>query len=372
MGKGRLWVGAGLATALLLSVNGTRAQDPLLSPGDLTKPSGTTLIQHETLPRPNGQPNGQTSEHKGNGHAEVGHYEDEEEGPSGGLYVIADYLLVRPRRRSFDYAIQDPRNDSTVGGNVLALDYDTQSNFRLAAGYRLCDGWEVGAVYTYIHSKDNQTAFPPAGGALFATLSAPLGLGNVDGAVASGSLDMDLVDVELAKGWNVCETLWLRLHGGARFASIQQEHNVFYDFTSTGLGGSVYSNPINFDGAGVRVGGEGHWRMGESGFSLFAKAAGSLLAGDFRNRVTQTINGGASTIVDVFDKYYTVIPVTELGLGVAWSTEHCRISLGYELANFFNMVDSVSFVEGASFGTIAHRTSDLSLEMLALSVGFFY
>ena len=105
---------------------------------------------------------------------------------------------------------------------------------------------------------------------------------------------------------------------------------------------------------------------------LHAKANTSLLTGNFRTRLSQSINGGTSTLIDVSDKFTKVVPITELGLGLAWQTDRIYVSVGYEIANFFNMVDSVDFVDGSSFGKIQHRQSDLSYDGLAVSVGLFF
>ena len=96
MRKGRWSLGAGLGMALLLSVNGARAQDLFPAPGNEGRPDSTTLIQHESLP----QPSGHAEEHNGHKHEEPAHHVEAEEEETGGLYVIADYLLVRPRRRA--------------------------------------------------------------------------------------------------------------------------------------------------------------------------------------------------------------------------------------------------------------------------------
>ena len=42
----------------------------------------------------------------------------------------------------------------------------------------------------------------------------------------------------------------------------------------------------------------------------------ALLSGQFRNFLTETNNNGAVSVVDVREKYYEVVPVTELGAGM--------------------------------------------------------
>ena len=105
---------------------------------------------------------------------------------------------------------------------------------------------------------------------------------------------------------------------------------------------------------------------------LYAQAHLSLLTGRFHTQLTQLAVGAASPLVDVDEKFDKVVPITELGLGLSWSTDHLQVRLGYELANFFNMVDSLDFVDGQSFGKISRKVSDISYDGLVFSVGVFF
>src|SRR5262249_27109471 len=176
---------------------------------------------------------------------------------------------------------------------------------------------------------------------------------------------------EAAKRIEINDCLTLRLSGGVRLAEIIQKLNAAYVGGTAGPQATLVQSPINFDGIGVRVGGEGWWKAW-GGLGLYAKAYGSLMSGDFRTRLTQTSNGGITPVVNVTDRFEKLVPVTELGLGLGWANEHVRVSVGWELTNFFGMVDSLDFVDSNSFGKIGHRVSDLSLEALVVSVGLFF
>lgn len=380
MRTGRLWIGAGLGMALLLSfnVNGARAQ----APEGLPPPAGAAgggasgpmagappVVRHETLAHPG------LEEHHEEGHE--GHVEEEHHDEGGGLYILADYLYLRARRRALDYAITDPVVNGSVQGTVSSLIWQNNSGYRLAGGYALNHGWEIGASYFYFHTTDNRLAAAPTGGALFATLTAP-GIDQVSTAAATSSLNMDVIDVEAAKRIDCHDGLSLRLSGGLRIAEIQQKLNAAYTGGTAGTGVTAVQSPINFTGIGVRVGGEGWWNPGECwggmlhGLGLYAKGYGSLLSGEFHSRLTQVVNSGATPVVDVSDKFDKVVPVLEMGIGLGWQNEHVQVRVGYELMNYFGLVDSVDFVDSNSFGKISHRVSDLSLEGLVVSVGLFF
>ncbi len=365
MRKARFWIGAGVGIALLLGVRGLRAQAPA---GEFLAPpkEGQPLVMphggNHTTVHPNGH--GAHAEH----HAEHNVVEEEHE-EEGGLYGWAEYLYLRPRRRAHDFVIVDPVLDNSIGGTISSLDWETNSAYRLAAGYKVGHGWEVGAVYFYLHSKDERSVSAPAGGALFATLTAP-DIDQASNAQAGSNIDMDVIDVELAKRLELHECLALRLSAGPRFATIQQKLNAFYTGGTAGVG-SIVSSPISFDGYGIKTGADALFKLW-GGAGVYARANMSLLCGDFETRLTQVNNGGQTFVVDVGDKFRKVVPITEMGLGIAWENENVRLSVGYEIANFFNLVDSLDFIEGASFGKIGRRTSDLSYEGFSAAVGFSY
>jgi hypothetical protein len=378
MRTGRLWIGAGLGMALLLSinVNGARAQTPENLPmptgprtgvpaNGVPANGGAPIVRHETV----GQP-GMEEHHGEGGHG--GEVEDEHEA-EGGLYVIADYLYLRARRRAFDFAITDPFLNGAVQGTVSSLSWTNNSGYRVGGGYRLGHGWEAGVSYFYFHTNDNRTAFAPTGGALFATLTAP-GIDQVSNAFATTNLNMDVIDAEVAKRIE-SDGLTLRLSGGVRVAEISQKLGAAYSGATAGAGVVSVSSPINFTGIGVRVGAEGWWDAWCTGYGklgLYAKGYGSLLSGEFHSRLLQVANNGATPIVDVSDKFDKVVPVAEVGIGIGWQNERMQFRVGYELMNYFNLIDSVDFVDSNSFGKIGHRIGDLSLEGLVVSLGLFF
>ena len=134
MRTGSLWMRAGLGMALLLSWSAARAQVPeALAP----PMSGRQMAvpPPSSIPYSVDQPMHQ-EEHEAHEehHAEGGECNHEEE---RGLFVIADFLYVRPRRRALDFVINAPVLGNNVIGKVESLDWDTVGAYRIAAGYRL-------------------------------------------------------------------------------------------------------------------------------------------------------------------------------------------------------------------------------------------
>lgn len=286
-------------------------------------------------------------------------------GFAGNIFFEADYLYLQPRRRALDFAIVDPTTSGTPRGSIESLNWESNSGYRIGGGLRSpLSGWEIGAYYTYFHSKNDRTLSKPPGGTLYATLTHPGFVDSVDSAVGSANLNYSVFDVDIGRRIVVSDTLTARFSGGGRFAWIDQNLNVFYDGQSAHQARTI--SPIDFNGAGVRVAAEGVWTF-RRGFGLYGRAAGSLLAGDFRSSLSESNNGGAAIISDVTDRFCKVVPVAELGIGLSWQTQRFQARIGYEIANWFGLVDSPDFVHDFT-NKLGRRVSDLSLDGLAVQL----
>jgi hypothetical protein len=307
--------------------------------------------------------NGHCGEHFG-GEGTVG---------EAGFIVTGDYLLIHPRRQALDFAVLGFDRTALPGGRVESVDWDTQSGFRVGAAYRLPhDNITIGAEYTYLHTHGTRVLGLPDGGQLFATVARAGGVDDVTSAAATTNLDYNVLDVDVAKKICCGESLELRVFGGGRFAWIDQKFDVLYNGGSVGAVNYRVIDPVFFHGAGLTAGAEGTWRI-YRGLGLYAKARGSLVSGEFRTEHIETNNNNAMVIVNLREKYYNVVPVMELGLGVSVEyNEHCFLKVGYELVNWFNMVHSIDLPDGTGIGRVSHRDSDLSLEGLRVQLGITF
>lgn len=280
-----------------------------------------------------------------------------------GPFFMGEYLLLRARRQYQDIAILDPANNGIPEGSIQSLDWEVNSGLRIGGGWHLAEDWSVGAYYTYFHANDGRTVSRPLNGALYATLTHPGTIEQVDTVSAGSSLNYNVFDIELAKQVPLGETVAIKLTGGPRFACIDQSLTAFYN--GGDATGAMVSSPSCFDGAGIRIGGECSMRIARS-FSLYGHAHGSLLVGDFCTSLLETNNNGATVLVNVTDRFEKVVPVTEFGLGIAWQREYLRLTVSYELANWFGVVDSPDFGDDIHQGKLNRRVGDLTLDGLAV------
>jgi hypothetical protein len=287
----------------------------------------------------------------------------------GAFLFGADYLLVKVRLRPIDYAIPGPNSPFGVQGDIASVSPNFRSGFRVGGGYRLPgEGWEATFFYTNLHSTAGSNTAAPDGGVLYPTLTHPGSVEVVQSAAADTSFNYNVYDVEFGRWFKIGEELQLRGFGGGRFAHIGQGTNARY------AGGDVVSdlvsNQINVDGGGARVGGEAYWYALRT-LGLYARGSASLLLMQGRGRLSEVANS-TTIVVDVSDHFNKVLPVAELGVGVTYQYHQLRLSAGYELVNWFGLIDVPDFADDSHRGKLMRRTADLSLDGFVLRAEFAY
>jgi hypothetical protein len=285
------------------------------------------------------------------------------------LFADLEYLYLKPRRDYLDFAIVAPASN-IANGSIESLNYDWRSAFRVGGGYCLGEGWEAGVYYSYLHSNASQSLVKPTdGGTIFPTLTHPGFINSVDTASATSGFNYNVLDAELGRRFAINDSALVRLFAGGRFAWIRQSLDAYYDGGDANM--AHVSSPIGFHGGGFRVGGEGTYLM-PWGFGLFARASGSLLLGDFHTSLLETNNNETTVNVNVSRGFEKIVPVADIALGVSWQYRNLTVSGGYELVNWFGLVDSPNFTDDVSQGKLSRRNGDLSLDGFFIRVAFAY
>lgn len=298
---------------------------------------------------------------------------DAETNPRQGLGVQFTGLLVNPSSSNIqDFAIVDPGTALVVGGSAATVTYDQTTALRYGLTYSLQDsGFDLGASRVTLSTSGTAIATAPPGGFLFATLAHPAQNERAETASADLDLEYAVTDLEVGYRVNTDSNLALRLFGGVRFASIDQDMTVRYDgvdFTNTEI---VIDR--EFSGAGLRLGAQADLSIG-SGFSLFGRAAGTLFSGSVSLRQRETDNNGLDEIASLRQEDTRIIPMLELAAGVQWDGQlndslRLHVATGYTLENWFNVNDSVRFVDSSGQGILTQNSGDLSLEGFFLELG---
>ena len=285
------------------------------------------------------------------------------------FFVDGDYLYVRPRSRNMDYALVDPFSDGRVAGNFQSLDWNWQSAFVVRAGAQLDQGLEIIFSYSYLHDASQGGVMAPDSGTLFATMTHPGTVDQVNSAFANTSFNYNLFDFELARTFKLADCFALWVFGGSRSARIDQNFNVLYDGNTANK--DFVASQVRFNGTGARLGGEAIWHPGD-GWGLYGRAAASLVLGDFKTQLSEVNNAGATVLVDVTDRFQKVVPVLDLGFGITHQYRGWRITAGYEYTNWFGLADLPDFVDDFHQGKFTRRVSDVSIDGLVVRVEYRY
>jgi hypothetical protein len=285
------------------------------------------------------------------------HHEEHkaEEDCHNALLFDADFLLVRPLQRGQDFAIIGTNPNIGPVGVIKSVDGDVNTGFRVGAGYRIPgEGLEIHAVYTYIHGNDKSTIAAGTGETIFPTPTFPGIVTGVLGASAVSTVDLNMFDIEFGKRWEASEHLALRAFIGPRFGYIDQE------FVANYTGGQVNSDTVRrqlaFGGVGLRAGGEATFKFWDH-FGVYTRGSLSMMSGWFHSNMSEVGNG--ATVESVSEKFDKVIPVAEVSIGLNYQFGNLRVSGGYEIINWFGMIDGINFSDDVSPGKYNRSTGDL-------------
>ena len=285
-----------------------------------------------------------------------------------GLYFTGEYLMVMPRSGPMDFGVAASRA-APSSGVVESVKWSDSFGYRIGAGYRLCEGWAVGVLYTSFTAKDKGTASAPEGGELLPTLSQRGIPNDVASGNAEASIAYTTVDFEVSKSLRLDESLGLRFFAGGRYAEINPGIKASYFGSTLGVTTDEGRSTDQFEGAGLNAGGECDWKFYHN-WGLFAKARASLVYGQFKNTFSEGLLGGA-TLSSISQTQDRLVPVAEAGVGLFYQGEHMFFGAGYDLTNWFNMNNTLDFT-GAVLPRPAAAKSDLMFQGVSAKVGFIF
>jgi hypothetical protein len=326
----------------------------------------------------------------------------------GGVDSLTEY---RPRWKllaggGFDLAIPFVQNNRAFtavmpsGGQTVTTSTDFGNPLAVAPrfwlGVVMPNGWGFRTSYWHFDQTQNLTTAldgsSPTDASIFS--ASPLGVGigagtfllapgNSDVLATSGRLNVTSLDFELTKEIDAGR-MFLLFSGGARYARVAQS----YDATVTNTANDFFTNAQvdqlhsfqRFVGGGPTLALQGWYPLGQSSFSIYAKARGTLLIGSTRlfadaSRV-QVANGMFSdaSLGNVSACHNLAVPVGELELGMQWSRSFGRflpfLRVGVNGQTWFNAFTSNTVSLGN--GDSANLNSNLSFFGVTFQAGLNY
>ena len=214
---------------------------------------------------------------------------------------------LQPEAVYWKFPDSDVAYARSSGGEVFSVDDDYELGGRLGLGYRWANHFDVIVRATSV--ENDQDGF--ASGALTTRHGAAV--------AADAFVDVDYltIDGEIGYTWGEPDRSRFRLAGGPRYVSIEQGFLIqSFDAGSSLPKGSTFQE-IEFDGVGLKVGGEGHVGFGESGWSFFLGGAVTGVDGNFDT----FFDGDGDGIVDATDaarSFDDTVFAWEAAAGFAW------------------------------------------------------
>lgn len=282
---------------------------------------------------------------------------------------FGDFLFVRPRNAEVTYAlpIDGPvapvlGQDVPVGAAAV-VDFEYEPAFRVGFNLRLREDSSIGAQYTNFRGEaaDSVTVTAPVVLRPLAIhpLTANTATDVLDASATTG-IDYDFLDVDYratVEGCESCEGKFADVVNyiiGARYARLDQDFGANY--VTTGVT-SVATN-VDFDGGGIRLGLEGERHATNTGLYVYGQGITNLIVGEFKANYRQVNNIAGGTQAVTSWRGGRVVPTLDLELGLGWigPRRRLRVSGGYMVSTWFNVVKTEDFINAAQ----THNFDDLS------------
>ncbi|MBI5273546.1 MAG: hypothetical protein HY860_00645 [Chlamydiales bacterium] len=301
------------------------------------------------------------------------------------FFIEGEYLLWHTYEDGLAYAVEI--NPNTDRGDVQNLDFEWDSGFRVALGYRMPhDKWELDANWTWFSTDadgstttSNQLIYPE-----WATEVAPNNFLNVFVTKASADWDLELnvLDGEIARYFMVTDYVSFKPHMGIRGLWVNQSYST--DVIG-GINGQidvketlVKANSL-CRGAGFRAGLDTEWSFCKH-WSLFGNVGGSLVFATFnldQKEYQSTISPNQPTLAlqfDVEDQIQQLVATADLAMGISWDYSFSdmaalRLQLGWEFNDFFDQNKFKHFLpaNNSQFSFVENH-EDLTMQGLVFSV----
>ncbi len=270
-------------------------------------------------------------------------------GGCGALVIYGDYLYLRPRNAGVEYAVPINSSISPPGsvpiqvGRTATLNPQFESGFRVggAIGFDHCT--TIGVGFTHYENNVNDAITTSAPYVIRAMVLHP---SSADAeadwldASARGYIRFNLADIDYRHVFYVTESSSINYLVGLRYANLNQTfHSQFQSIIQ-----ETVDTDVNFDGWGIRLGLEAE-RVGWHNMFVYGKAYASFLGGEFRGNYLQGSTNDP-LIVQTDWKEARLVSMLDCEIGLGWTScnNRVRVSAGYMVSGWLNVVKTSEFI----------------------------
>lgn len=187
-------------------------------------------------------------------------------------------------------------------------------------------------------------------------------------ATARQLVNFQVADAMLRRVYRASGCGVLNWNAGLRYGNLEQ--GLSADQTvSVVTGLTNVTTDIDFDGFGIAGGLDGERRSSQSGFLVYGRAIGSLLAGDWKADYRQTNQFGGGVIANHYEDF-RVTPVIDTELGLGWQSQSgcLRLTSGYLFSTWFNAVTTRDYVQSVRNSDLLNMDDNLTFSGLTSRV----
>ena len=261
--------------------------------------------------------------------------------------VWGEFLYLRPRGADVTYATPVDGTLSTsvpVGPQAVAA-FGYNSGFRIGGAWAIDSCSSFTTNYTWYQAASSDSVSLPGGGSFLRAETVHPSTVNVaaDSLAAQAMYDFNLQSIDL----NYKAILWggddyaVNYLMGVKYARIEQQFGATYSI----LGATTVDTNVNFNGVGPRFGLEGERLLGDHGLLVYSKGAVNFLVGSSSADYRQTnIFTGIQAQTGLRETRIVTVPEFELGAGWQSCNGCFRITAGYYVAAWFNMMTTPEYL----------------------------
>jgi hypothetical protein len=300
-------------------------------------------------------------------------------GPVSPVYIhrtsiFGEFLFMRVRDAEVAYALPIDGPVAPVLGNevpvgaVAVVDPSYDIGFRAGGNIALSPGASIRGQYTWFRSEDTDSVTVDAPTVLRSLVSHPLGANAAtDTLDASATLDVDLdqIDLDFRSLWLGCEcpSCAYALSATVGATAVRLDHDFGSAYETIGV--TTVDTDVEFEGIGMRFGLEGERIFPASGVFVYGTGITSFIFGEFDASYAQvnSFNG-----VEAMTSWNAgrIVPALELEAGAGWLgvNRHLRLSAGYRVVTFFNMVKTDQWIRAVQNHDFTNMDGTLTFDGL--------
>jgi hypothetical protein len=267
------------------------------------------------------------------------------------LSLFGEFLFMRPRDAEVAYGLPIDGPVAPVLGNevpvgpVAVVDFEYDISFRVGGSVGLDQCNSIRAQYTRLRFDADNNLTVEAPDVIRSLVTHPLGANTAsDRLDASATLDheLDIFDLDYRGLLCSCNCVYAAHYFvGAEYATFDQ---IFHSAFGA-IGTTTVDTEIDFQGVGMRAGLEGERYIPNTGVFVYGVGNTTMLFGEFDATYVQRDEFNEIEATTAWSAG-RVVPVVELEFGAGWTgpERHLRLSAGYRLSAWFNMVKTDDWI----------------------------